>query len=176
MLLKTFFLKAIFCLFLMIPSFLFSQSEKEKKIIRNLETLERYVHTIPNAYDQGAALRLIKQSKALLQENGNIEQSHPIQTANQIDEASFENLLKKIRSGFDEDRLNNLKIYLGNQKISCLQLKKIVQVFSFSSGKVSVIKWAYPSVIDPSNIDLVLQEVPFEKSDLKQFFYEYNQR
>jgi len=156
---KTIFLTA--CLFM---GFAYGQSRRDAKIIENLELLRVYAKSIPSDEKRMQALKLIDENLLLLDANTE-NANNQTATVNKPSEKTFETLLDGVKNKpFDNSKLELIQGTLSKASISCEQLSKLLVSFSFDKEKINLVKWAYPKLIDPVNIAIVIDQFTFEGS------------
>ena len=154
-------------------------AQNNSRIIRDLESLERYIETIPRREDRDAAFDLIDNMYSLLEkQNHSNRPNRPNRpsghghTQNVLSESGFNKLLTQLKEeSFDDNKIKIVQATVNNGKIDSQQLKQIVQTFTFDKGKVAVIKWIYSKLIDPININEAIEEImsSLEKKEVNRF-------
>jgi hypothetical protein len=85
---------------------------------------------------------------------------------------AFEAFKQTVQGGnFDSGKLNLIKTQLSNQWINTNQLKQLVELLSFESGRIDVAKYGATRVVDRENLFLIYNSFTFESS--RNEFAEY---
>lgn len=82
-----------------------------------------------------------------------------------MDGRSFDQLKYLInRSSFDNDKLNVAKQAVSANYFSSSQVKEMMQLFSFESGKLDLAKYSYPYTLDKQNYFVVNEALSYNSS------------
>jgi hypothetical protein len=90
-----------------------------------------------------------------------------------MDIHSFAALKQSIaRASFESTRLDIARQVIAKQYITAVQLRELLQLFTFESSKVEFAKFAYPQVIDRQNIFTIYDAFTFNSSisELSRYF------
>lgn len=105
-------------------------------------------------------------------------ESHPgkhpgrIENIPAMSRTQFDRLLKMVKEeNFDSNKNTLLSMVAGKNRFSTDQIRQIVELYSFDSGKVEAIKMCYPTTVDPENYFTLLSALDFSsgKNELKKF-------
>ncbi|HDM42818.1 MAG TPA: DUF4476 domain-containing protein [Firmicutes bacterium] len=79
-----------------------------------------------------------------------------------MSEDAFDKLIATLEeASFEDDMLNILRGISSNNYFTCSQVKRIMDVFEFSEGKISAFSMLYKHIIDPENISVVYTSLDF---------------
>ncbi|RLC45011.1 MAG: hypothetical protein DRH44_00500 [Candidatus Coatesbacteria bacterium] len=79
-----------------------------------------------------------------------------------MSEDAFDKLIATLEeASFEDDMLNILRGISSNNYFTCSQVKRIMDVFEFSEGKISAFSILYKHIIDPENISVVYTSLDF---------------
>ncbi len=129
-----------------------SPKAKMTKIISALETLER-------DYLTKLSYRDYSRSKALLIEIHDLLLSLPVEDPNTdpvepmaMSDVEFQQLYSSVKNeSYESDQLSIIEISARYNYFSINQLVRLVDLFSFSNGKIEMVRTLYPNVIDKYN-------------------------
>lgn len=129
-----------------------SPKAKMIKIISALETLER-------DYLTKLSYRDYSRSKALLIEIHDLLLSFPVEDPNTdpvepmaMSDVDFNQLYNSVKDeSYESDQLSIIEISARYNFFSINQLVRLVDLFSFSNGKIEMVRSLYPNVVDKYN-------------------------
>lgn len=79
-----------------------------------------------------------------------------------MSEDAFDKLIATLEeASFEDDMLSILRGISSNNYFTCSQVKRIMDVFEFSEGKISAFSILYKHIIDPENISVVYTSLDF---------------
>ncbi|RLC43822.1 MAG: hypothetical protein DRH49_00300 [Candidatus Coatesbacteria bacterium] len=79
-----------------------------------------------------------------------------------MSEDAFDKLIATLEeASFEDDMLNILRGISSKNYFTCSQVKRIMDVFEFSEGKISAFSILYKHIIDPENISVVYTSLDF---------------
>lgn len=152
--------------------------EIKRKIAMNLETLER-------EYLTKLSYRDYIRSKDLLIESYNLLIAIPDEDDYQYNEplpmndAEFSSLLNSVKNeSFESDMLSIVQISAKYNYFTVSQVVRLINLFSFSSGKIEVVKMVYPNVIDRYNSHQIINSFTYssDKEKVRQIIASYPER
>lgn len=79
--------------------------------------------------------------------------------------ASFEQFIQTLRNeNFENTKMNLAKQVMANQLFSTLQIKTVLQLFTFENNKLDIAKFAYQYTVDKSNYFTLANEFTFSSN------------
>jgi len=144
------------------------RDDPESRIMRNLNYIENMYFRYLNSHERKEAVRLLNETKELIVRNigGSI---YP----NIMSEESFLILFNNVKNEItDASKTKVIQASLGNGKITCSQLERLIAVYKFDNRRVELIKSIADKIIDPVNIEVVLQHIDssLRRNELRELF------
>ncbi|OWY25934.1 DUF4476 domain-containing protein [Sphingobacteriales bacterium UPWRP_1] len=91
--------------------------------------------------------------------------AQPVQPAPGMADADFEQLRNTMKNqDYDDTRLNTVKQTLGGKRLNCYQLGLLLDVMSFESSKLELVKFAYTYLTDKEALNTVYNRFKFNSS------------
>ncbi len=152
--------------------------EIKRKIAINLETLEREFLT-------KLSYRDYIRSKDMLIESYNLLMAIPDEDDYQyiepvpMSDAEFSSLLNSVKNeSFESDMLSIVQISAKYNFFTVNQVIRLINLFSFSSGKIEVVKMVYPNVIDRYNSHQIINAFTYssDKEKVRQIIASFPER
>lgn len=153
-------------------------TEIKKKISFNLELLER-------EYLTKLSYRDYIRSKDVLIESYNLLMAIPGEDDYQMNEplpmsdSEFSALLSSVKNeSFESDMLSIVQISAKYNYFTVNQVVRLISLFSFSSGKLEVVKITYPNVIDRYNSHQIINAFTYssDKEKVRQIIASFPER
>jgi hypothetical protein len=125
---------------------------KMTKIIAGLETLERDYLTKLSYRDYSRSKDLLIEIHDLLLSLPIKDQQNETVEPMEMNEADFQLLFNSVKNEmYEPDQLSVIEISARYNFFSVNQLVRLLDLFSYSNGKVEMVRMLYPNVIDKSN-------------------------
>ena len=141
----------------------------ESRIIHNLNYIENMYFKYLSPHERREAVKIMNETRELIVGViGGPSHYHNIMG----DEAFFilyNNVKKEIT---DSAKTKLIQKSLANGKITCSQLEKLVALYTFDNRREELIKGIADKIIDPVNIEVVLQhfDSSVKRDQLRDFF------
>lgn len=82
-----------------------------------------------------------------------------------MDDLAFDSFLKAVRDrSFDNTKVEIAEMGLSNNLFTTIQIRQLLNLFSFENSKLKIAKLAYPRVVDPQNYPQVFDVFSFDNS------------
>ena len=82
-----------------------------------------------------------------------------------ISERSFFELIDDVRNtDYDHNKKHLLEYAIDNHNFNSRQIKKLLQLLDYEHTKLDIAKYAYDSVVDPTNYNIVFSEFDYDHS------------
>ncbi len=147
------------------------QDRAKHRIIHNLKQIEDSYFKYLSFEERRDALQLMNETIRLVQ-SAQLEASSPGDNPNVLGDEGFQTLLKEVSSTISESDKTAMIRAIGKRGwISCLQLRSLLDTYSFDDAKIDLIKSMYPQIYDPVNIAGVTATV--KNSILRKELEEY---
>lgn len=152
--------------------------EIKRKISINLEMLER-------EYLTKLSYRDYIRSKDILIDSYNLLMAIPDEEEFQVAEplpmsdSEFAGLMNSVRNeSFESDMLSIVQISAKYNFFTVSQVVRLIELFSFSSGKLEVVKITYPNVIDRYNSHNIINAFTYssDKEKVRQIIASFPER
>ncbi len=110
------------------------------------------------------------------QNGGSLQQPPPPPNYDQycipVSDAEFANILANLKAeAFDDSRLNLAKQIVSSKCLTSIQIKNILELFSFDDTKLQFAEYAYDYVYDPENYYIINSSFSFDSNKQKLIQY-----
>lgn len=152
--------------------------EIKRKIALNLETLEREYLTKLSYRDYIRSKDMLIESYNLLMaipDEDDYQYNEPVPMSDQ----EFSALVSSVKNeSFESDMLSIVQISAKYNFFTVSQVVRLINLFSFSSGKLEVVKMVYPNVIDRYNSHQIINAFTYssDKEKVRQIIASYPER
>lgn len=152
--------------------------EIKRKIAMNLETLEREYLTKLSYRDYIRSKDILIESYNLLMaipDEDDYQYNEPVA----MSEPEFLTLLNSVKNeSFESDMLSIVQISAKYNFFTVSQVVRLINLFSFSSGKLEVVKMTYPNVIDRFNSHQIINAFTYssDKEKVRQIIASFPER
>lgn len=144
------------------------RDDPESRIMQNLNYIESMYFKYLSPHERREAVRIMNETKGLIVGSINSPIYHHI-----MSEEAFLVLYNNVKNEIaDASRTKVIQTSLGNGKITCSQLERLIAVYKFDNRRVELIKSIADKIIDPVNIEVVLQHIDssLRRNELREFF------
>ncbi len=155
---------------------LFAETQAEtnkKKIVSNLKRIEDTYFKYLSFQERREAIAILDETMKMIQSAEFVTKPDDKNSeGNVLSEEGLQNLLKDVMSTIDEDNKTTMILAIGKKgKITCSQLRKLIETYKFDSYKVKLIKAIYPHILDPVNITLITTTISssLTRSELEKY-------
>jgi hypothetical protein len=145
------------------------KADPESRIIQNLNYIENMYFKYLSPHERKEAIRIMNETKALIV--GIV--SGTAHYHNVMSDEAFFILYNSVKDEItDSTKTKIIQKSLANGKITCSQLEKLVALYTFDNRREELIKVIADRIIDPVNIEVVLQhfDSSVKRDQLRDFF------
>ncbi len=143
-------------------------------LLQNLNKIENLYFPYLKGDEYKQAVDLLNQTRKLIVDE--MDKPGPEQEKvdrNILTDEGFNSLYNSTKREFRDADKSNIILAMGkNGKLTCLQLSKLLKLYTFDSDKVYLMKKIADHIIDPVNISVVLNTIDNSiiKEEMARFF------
>lgn len=144
-------------------------ADPESRIIQNLNYIENMYFKHLSPHERREAVKIMNETKELVVGLT----SGPVYHHSIMGEEAFIILYNNVKNEIsDSAKTKLIQKSLGNGKITCSQLGKLVALYKFDNRREELIKSVADKILDPVNIEVVLQhfDSSIKREQLRDFF------